>query len=200
VKRGIASSVVSIATSLTLLGAWGAVGCGPSVQSIYEGDIRFEHCYRLDLDPNIAQSHREACWQEWVTSYTYGQTRDRTDYARRRLEQLRTRGDPGTKARVAPLDPQLGPLDPATSEAAATHVGAHRPPPTTAQSRPVSADGSAAEGSQEAPPSHECAASCREIWANCSPAEKLPGEIASESERAECNRAYSRCMRRCFEE
>ena len=55
------------------------------MQSIYEGDVRFEHCYRLDLDLNIAPTHREACWKQWLTSYTYGQARDRIEYARRRV-------------------------------------------------------------------------------------------------------------------
>src|SRR5687768_4415792 len=40
-----------------------ALACGPSVQSIHEGSVRFEHCYRLDLDLDIAPGHREACWK-----------------------------------------------------------------------------------------------------------------------------------------
>ena len=62
--------------------------CGPSVQSIYEGNVRFEHCYRLDIDPHIAPTHREACWREWKQTYTYGQTRDRVEYAERRIRAL----------------------------------------------------------------------------------------------------------------
>ena len=63
-------------------------GCGPSVQSIYEGNVRFEHCYRLDLDVNIAATHRLACWREWLRVYTYGQVRDRIEYARQRIGAL----------------------------------------------------------------------------------------------------------------
>ena len=63
-------------------------GCGPSVQSIREGNIRFEHCYRLDLDQNIARTHRLTCWRQWVDSYAYGQTRDKIEYARRRARYL----------------------------------------------------------------------------------------------------------------
>src|SRR4051812_7439067 len=66
--------------------------CGPSVQSIYEGNVRFEHCYRLDLEVDTAPTHRRACWSEWLNLYTYGQPRDRIEYARRRLHSF-TNGD-----------------------------------------------------------------------------------------------------------
>src|SRR5664279_5049259 len=69
-------------TAFFLLCAGGA--CGPSVQSINEGNVRFEHCYRLDLEVDAAPTHREACWKEWLGLYTYGQPRDRIEYARKR--------------------------------------------------------------------------------------------------------------------
>lgn len=65
-----------------------AVGCGPSFEAIQEGDLRFAHCDRLDLDPTIAPSHRLHCWREWRRVYTYGQTRDRVDYAQRRIAEV----------------------------------------------------------------------------------------------------------------
>jgi hypothetical protein len=73
--------------ALTIL-SLGLQACGPSVQFIYEGNIRFEHCYRLDFDENIAPTHRKACWEDWVLRYTQGQTRDRLDYARRRISEI----------------------------------------------------------------------------------------------------------------
>src|SRR5882724_8076406 len=75
-------------TVFFLLSAGGA--CGPSVQSIYEGNVRFEHCYRLDLEVDAAPTHREACWKEWLGMYTYGQPRDRIEYARRRARASST--------------------------------------------------------------------------------------------------------------
>src|SRR6187402_3892420 len=63
-------------------------GCGPSFEAIQEGDLRFVHCDRLDLDPNIAPSHRLHCWREWRRMYTYGQTRDRVEYAQRRIAEV----------------------------------------------------------------------------------------------------------------
>lgn len=63
-------------------------GCGPSFEAIQEGDLRFAHCDRLDLDANIAPSHRLHCWREWRRVYTYGQTRDRVEYAQRRIAEV----------------------------------------------------------------------------------------------------------------
>lgn len=65
-----------------------ASGCGPSFEAIQEGDLRFAHCDRLDLDPKIAPSHRLHCWREWRRVYTYGQTRDRVEYAQRRIAEV----------------------------------------------------------------------------------------------------------------
>jgi hypothetical protein len=79
---------------LPALATWlAAQGCGPSFEAIQEGDLRFAHCDRLDLDPNIAPSHRLHCWREWRRVYTYGQTRDRVEYAQRRIAEV-VSGDP----------------------------------------------------------------------------------------------------------
>lgn len=81
-------------TALALVG-FGLQACGPSVQFIYEGNIRFEHCYRLDFDENIAPTHRKVCWEDWLARYTRGQTRDRLEYATRRIGAI-VAGDRGT--------------------------------------------------------------------------------------------------------
>jgi hypothetical protein len=65
-----------------------AVGCGASIQAVYEGDVRFEHCMALDAKPEGRDAIRRACWTEWVEFYTYGQTRDRVRYAEQRIVQL----------------------------------------------------------------------------------------------------------------
>jgi hypothetical protein len=79
---GLRGLFTTLATGCAVLGA---SSCGPSVQSIYEGNVRFEHCYRLDLDLEIVPTHRRHCWEQWLESYRYGQPRDRVEYARRRL-------------------------------------------------------------------------------------------------------------------
>jgi hypothetical protein len=64
------------------------LGCGASLQAVYEGDVRFEHCMALDAEPGVKVIIRRACWVEWVAFYTYGQTRDRVAYAQLRAQQL----------------------------------------------------------------------------------------------------------------
>jgi hypothetical protein len=83
----------SAALALALASAVALQGCGPSFEAIQEGDLRFAHCDRLDLDTHIAPSHRLHCWREWRRVYTYGQTRDRVDYAQRRIAEVAS-GDP----------------------------------------------------------------------------------------------------------
>lgn len=77
--------------SMLLLGlalAGGAGACGASIQAVYEGDVRFEHCMALDAQPDVKAHIRRACWREWVSFYTYGQTRDRVRHAQMRIRQL----------------------------------------------------------------------------------------------------------------
>jgi hypothetical protein len=93
------------AVALVLAGAASTLGCGASIQAIYEGDVRFEHCMALDAQPRIKSRIRRACWQEWVSFYTYGQTRDRVAHAQLRIRQL---GD--ESAFVSGVPPENTPL------------------------------------------------------------------------------------------
>jgi hypothetical protein len=86
--RRAAKRLVWRALPLPLLAFSLQVGCGPSFEAIQEGDLRFAHCDRLDLDPGISASHRLHCWREWRRVYTYGQTRDRLEYAQRRIAEV----------------------------------------------------------------------------------------------------------------
>ena len=63
-------------------------GCGANIQAVYEGDVRFEHCMALDLQPEVRAQIQRECWNEWLTHYTYGQTRDRISHASERLDRL----------------------------------------------------------------------------------------------------------------
>ncbi|MFZ5895789.1 MAG: hypothetical protein ACOY0T_32330 [Myxococcota bacterium] len=172
-----------------------ASSCGPSVQSIYEGDVRFEHCYRLDLDLNIAPSHREACWKQWLTSYTYGQPRDRIEYARRRVRAFgsgdvtRPSLDSGTQARSERRQFYLVVPEP---------TSAHASPPPLATVIPPS--DSAAPPAPEPPraPAATCAAACDSSWRSCETA-CAPDGGASETACKSCVPDYKRCMKRCFE-
>ncbi|HEY6725627.1 MAG TPA: hypothetical protein VI197_16440 [Polyangiaceae bacterium] len=129
------------------------LGCGPSIQPIHEGGVRFEHCYRLDLDAKIAPAHRHACWKQWLEVYSYGQSRDRLEYSQRRLRDLES-GDPHP--------PQLNLDHLEAREArqfymatpAPTSVHAPPPPVATASTEPLA-------------PGDACVIGCRTARAAC---------------------------------
>lgn len=78
-------SLATIAATVT--------ACGASIHAVYEGDVRFEHCMALDSRPDVRPTIRGACWSEWLDFYTFGQTRDRVEYAEVRGRQLRGTSD-----------------------------------------------------------------------------------------------------------
>jgi hypothetical protein len=69
------------------------VACGASARALYESDVRFEHCMALDAAPETKPTLQRTCWEEWTSFYTYGQTRDRIDYARERKKELGSASD-----------------------------------------------------------------------------------------------------------
>ncbi|HOU92507.1 MAG TPA: hypothetical protein PLU22_15750 [Polyangiaceae bacterium] len=182
-----------MAASLAGIGA-----CGPSVQSIYEGNVRFEHCYRLDLDREIAPSHREACWREWSEIYAYGQTRDRIEYARRRLRYLAA-GETSAPS----LD--LSRAEPAASvsrEAAPAPLDVRAPPPTLekppAPTAPTAPEAPASARVEPRLPGAPCMEACATSFTTCT--EPCRGGAAEAPSRCVgCEGDYGRCVRRCFE-
>jgi hypothetical protein len=85
--EGIGARRVASRLAAAAIG-WAVAGCGASIQAVYEGDVRFEHCMALDAQPTVKPVIRRACWVEWLAFYTYGQTRDRVLHAQGRVEQL----------------------------------------------------------------------------------------------------------------
>jgi hypothetical protein len=122
--------VLASAAGFVVAAVWG-VACGPSVQFIYEGNIRFEHCYRLDFDERIAPSHRRACWVEWSDQFSNGQTRDRLEYAKRRIEMLGA-GD-GAALSLHLEDPSDAGPSVGSSDPTPVPTTAHAPPPARIQ-------------------------------------------------------------------
>jgi len=176
-----------------------AAACGPSVQSIYEGNVRFEHCYRLDLEVDTAPTHRHACWTEWLHTYTYGQPRDRIEYARRRVHSF-ANGD---------LDrPTLSIGEDKKSEArqfylvvpAPTSVHAPPPPIATRWYGDAGTPPATTEqvDAQAQAPEDKCSAACRETLGTC---QRACGPDAGKPEPAckICDSDYKTCMKRCFQ-
>lgn len=170
-------------------GLWAAVlllsgaSCGPSFEAVYEGNVRFEHCYRLDRDSEIASTHREYCWAQWVQAYTYGQPQDRVEYAKRRIRVLRGEPPPG-----AQHDPALALAQVSSAESAESAANP--------SSQPLSAtnDTPAPKASSDALPGDSCATDCRSSLGQC-----RKGCQTAPKGCAPCEPDYASCMRRCFE-
>jgi hypothetical protein len=178
-----------------------ALGCGPSVQSIYEGNVRFEHCYRLDLDVNIAPTHRLACWREWLHVYTYGQVRDRIEYARQRVGAL----EQGDTSRP-PLNLIAGrrPEERSWYLSEPAPTSAHAPPPPMWKAESPAtppAPAVSVEGPPKPPPApgETCARDCRDELTSCN--SECAGDAGAEKPKKcrGCEPDYKKCMRRCFE-
>jgi hypothetical protein len=189
---------------ISLLAFSAAFACGPSVQSIYEGNVRFEHCYRLDLEVDTAPTHRQACWSEWLRMYTYGQPRDRIEYARRRLHSFAN----GDLAR-----PTLAIGDDEGDRAAESRqfylvvpapTSVHAPPPPIATRWYGDAGTAPAAPTTEqvaAParaPGDECSNACRDTRSNCERA-CAPNAGKAGPECKNCDSDYKTCMKRCFQ-
>jgi hypothetical protein len=161
--------------------ALAVAACGPSFQVVYEGDVRFEHCYAMDQTEATADAKKE-CWRQWLKGYTYGQSRDRVEFAASRANALS----------VAPAQPEETP----------GHVIAAAPMPTNAFAPPPNMAASAEATATEAPPPDagaprprtpgaDCADACEGRWTSCRSG-------CRDATCANCDRAYLGCMPACF--
>ncbi len=196
--------LVRTIVGLTLLG----LGCGPSFQAIYEGDARFEHCYALEEDPNVAMQYKSQCWLEWQKHYTYGQTRDRVQYAANRYAAL-------TRAPASPTDEAMMGAAPG-EEGEKTQLSA--PAPTSAYTSPpkTSPGGNPVTPTQtwatQAPvldggltpspvvtvpeprsPLADCTDACTSTWKGCrATCEQVKGNCEL------CEKPYRTCLKACM--
>lgn len=115
--------------TLIVLGSIATLACGPSFQTVYENDARFEHCYALDETPTADMQHKAACWNDWSRKHTYGQTRDRVEYARLRYDALSTVPQLPTDEAMMAAAPGEGTNS--NTAAAPTPTNAFAPPPKT---------------------------------------------------------------------
>jgi hypothetical protein len=143
------------------------------------------------------------CWRGWMLRYTYGQTRDRVEYAAARYRAL-------TRAPSAPTDEAM--MEAAPGEARSTTIAA--PAPTSAFAPPPKVLGEpdgggegpsndlpsgyteskrveVREESAPVPPGAECTSRCDTDWNKCRDCDAGPGCAA-------CTANYKRCMRACF--
>jgi hypothetical protein len=176
---------LAAATLVAATLAAATLSCGASIRGLYESDVRFEHCMALDSRPDVKPTLRRACWDEWVSFYTFGQPRDRTDYARLREKQLSSASD-FDEGDVAP---------PRLAAAAPDPTSAIAPPPMMMA---VADDGGAPDAgapteADERTATHDrCAAECQSGLEACRMICKATGPC----ERA-CTGRLARCNVRC---
>jgi len=171
--------------------AAGVISCGASIQAVYEGDVRFEHCMAIDSSPDVKPALPAQCWEEWLKFYTFGQTRDRIEHARTRVKQLGASSDFSEGEWRSQPPPKAAAVPDPTSVLA--------PPPMLlatdggAQEGGAPLDGGAADAAANVPlPGADCAAECEPAYASCRKECKTPA-----CEKG-CATKYKRCMKRCF--
>ena len=162
------------------------MACGPSFQAVYECDVRFEHCYALEQRDASKDSMKE-CWRAWLRGYTYGQSRDRVEYAAARYAQLSLGPSLASEEGEGAGPPRRPPI-----VASPVPTNAFAPPPRLAVS--VQPDGGALSSSQEAmlrAPGAECSDGCSSRWTRCR-------EGCKDQGCDDCDTTYRACMPACF--
>lgn len=180
--------------------------CGPSFQAVYEGNARFEHCYAIEENATVSMPEKAACWREWSERYTYGQTRDRVQYATARYVAL-------SEAREAPTDEALMMAAPGQTPrtsviTAPAPTNAFAPPPKILeQEQPPSSNrvlGDAGGPPVDAGPpprvvaypSASCVDGCQMTFKACG--EPCAADAGAPSVCKACPKQYKECMRGCF--
>ena len=190
------------AISLTAIIANG--GCGASVSSIYEGDVRFEHCMALDARPAVNGPQRRQCWIEWVRYYTYGQTQDRVEYAVAHASGTERVEKESESPVLAAPEPTSAFAPPPMMIQPASDAGTPAPPPSTAgppggadegtpAGRPLSKGAVAPHETPSVPIDPSCQADCAEARADCRTS--CQGGSCEKS----CSGKHNRCLERCAE-
>lgn len=193
-------------------------GCGPSFQAVYEGDVRFEHCYALDQSA-VVPDYKKECWREWLHGYTYGQSSDRIEYAAARFSELSldpTLPSVDTGARPTKRSRTAAPM-PTSAFAPPPNVAGEGPTPAPLPSQapqppqppqpPLAPSGPAAlpiasTSTGPAPhvvqaaahaPGEECTVACADRWNGC-----RRGCAGGACDA--CDRAYRACVPGCFQD
>jgi hypothetical protein len=187
-------SAWTVRLALSAFGVFGISACGASINALYESDVRFEHCMALDDNAKVKQTIRTACWDEWLKFYTFGQTRDRIEYAKLRSRQLRNRDNNGSSELLASTSHP--------TEAVPEPTTALAPPPMLLVVDAGTADTAEKESDDPTePPGWECSSNCEGAWGKCKKECVTPmcnrQTCISKCEKT-CKEEHATCMRSCF--
>jgi len=170
-------------------------GCGPSFQAVYECDVNFEHCYALDQG-SASPDAMKACWREWLHSYTYGQSRDRVEYAATRFSELSldpTLPGEDTQTRPKRTHSMVAPL-PTSAFAPPPNLGAdHGDGPASPPQTVAGATGPPRPVVVAQAPGEQCTAACAERWNGCR-------KGCTDGACTACDRSYKECVPGCFQD
>ena len=179
------------------------IACGPSFQVIYEGNVRFEHCYALEENAQAPMGQKGECWRDWSEHYTYGQTRDRIQYAIARYVALTSASMPTDEAMMAAA-PGVTPRQTSINAPAPTNAFAPppkvldedagaAPPPRPSEKNRTLGDPDAGPKAVSAPmPGADCENKCTGTYRDC---EHTTPDGGTSSK---CEKPYRACMRTCF--
>jgi len=197
-----------VTVSLAVSVAAGALACGPSFQTMYEGNARFEHCYALEENAQVPLPEKAACWRHWSEHYTFGQTRDRIHYATARYVAL-------SEARQMPTDEALmmaapGETPRRSAITAPAPTNAFAPPPKVLDPAGVSVthmnaptgipalmDAGPPPVVPVSLPSASCSDVCGEGFQTCR-ADGCGNDAGTSKKCDACTKTYKACMKDCF--
>ena len=182
------------------------LGCGPSFHAIYEGNARFEHCYALEESTQSGMKERADCWRDWSEHYTYGQTRDRIQYATARYVALSQSESVPTDEALMMAAPGMTPR--VTTITAPAPTSPYEPPPKVLDE----ADASTIHPPERPGEKHVVVGTMLDAAtspAPAPPAPALPGESCATKcsmefrtcappDAGTCEKAYKTCMKGCF--
>ena len=198
-------------------------GCGASYQVVYDGEVQFERCFRLDEDDSFNDQQRLQCWRSWSRDYVYGQTRDRVEYALRRQRELTsTTSNTGQASQEnattqpftsspraqAPIIQAPQPVNALTAPPSVQENLLAAPPTTESQPRttrstpppavPPTTTSTPKNSTLQLPASgkvQQCVVECLTVWQRCS---GLCEPRHSTSCTSECNASHQTCTAGCF--
>lgn len=181
-RRALAGPLAHSALSALIAAA--SVACGPSMRTLVESDMRFEHCYRIDDDPSVAPDDKRGCWSQWQAQFARGQDQNRVQYARRRLQVL----GGAAPSPSASTEPTVVPTAlPQPSAATPAPYSPYAPPPPIASLHPAPLPASVGMVVAAA-----CADGCGRAWRACA----LPCGPSTECLGA-CQEGFRGCVKAC---
>jgi hypothetical protein len=123
---------------------------------VHQSSSYFEHCHSADYDASVSSDQRTECWSAWLQYYTLGQSPERLQYARARIEAI----EAGEEVSPLPGVP--------TSQLGSSFTASYL---SMGEEFPDADPGTAPRNQERLPsapnPDHECSNVCVPHWNTC---------------------------------